>query len=249
MPPPKPPLPALDPERTDPPRQITSAEDALAEAARAEALAEQARARATELRRQAEAARTDQRDVAPEAPTPESARTRRRWLRSRSRPGRGTVAVAAAVVLICACLGASGYLLLHHRVVDQQRQRTAQRTAEFSTAARHGVETVMSLDGTNAKETVERVINNSTGQFKEQFEDGAPDLIKALAQSKVVTKVTVNAVAVESMTDNAAVVLVAATSQASNAEGSTRQPAKFRLAVTVTRDGGQLKVSKVEFVQ
>jgi Mce-associated membrane protein len=67
-------------------------------------------------------------------------------------------------------------------------------------------------------------------------------------QSKVVTEGTVNATAVESMTGDSAVVLVQATSKVTNSAGANQEPRSWRFSITVTRDGGQLKMSKVEFI-
>jgi Mce-associated membrane protein len=50
------------------------------------------------------------------------------------------------------------------------------------------------------------------------------------------------------MTGDSATVLVAATSTMSNSAGGQQPPRSWRLSVTVQRDRGQLKVSKVEFV-
>jgi Mce-associated membrane protein len=49
------------------------------------------------------------------------------------------------------------------------------------------------------------------------------------------------------MTDDSAVVLVASTSEVSNSAGAKQNPRSYRLLVTITRDGDQLKMSKVEF--
>lgn len=65
---------------------------------------------------------------------------------------------------------------------------------------------------------------------------------------KVVTEGTVNATAVESMNEHSAVVLVAATSRVTNSAGAKDEPRAWRLKVTVTEEGGQYKMSKVEFV-
>jgi Mce-associated membrane protein len=43
-------------------------------------------------------------------------------------------------------------------------------------------------------------------------------------------------------------VLVAATSKITNAAGAKDEPRTWRLKVTVTEDGGQYKVSKLEFI-
>ena len=59
---------------------------------------------------------------------------------------------------------------------------------------------------------------------------------------------TVTAAAVQSMTDDSAEVLVAATSRVSNTTGANQQPRSWRLSVSLQREGEQIKMSKVEFV-
>ena len=69
-----------------------------------------------------------------------------------------------------------------------------------------------------------------------------------MKDSKVVTKADVKATAVQSMTDDSAVVLVAASSEVKNAASDKQPPRGWRLSVTVEREDGQPKMSKVEFV-
>jgi Mce-associated membrane protein len=64
----------------------------------------------------------------------------------------------------------------------------------------------------------------------------------------VITEVTVNSTAVESMTNDSAVVLVSASSRVTNSAGAQQEPRSWRLSVNLQRDGGQIKMSKVEFV-
>jgi len=238
---------------------LSSAEAAEAAAAEAEARAETARARAIELRRKLEAARAEtspedagaQPEVATEADTdsdepdlePTETPVRKRRVRL---PGLATAGVIVGVLLIVGLLATTGLMVWHHRKMAAERHRTA----EFSAAARQGVVNLMSMDYNAAKESVQRVIDDSTGKFKENFEDSSGDLIKAMQDSKVVTKVTVNDAAVESMTNDSAVVLVAATSQREDAQAPKpdQQPRVWRVVVSVQRDGGQLKMSEVEFV-
>ena len=52
----------------------------------------------------------------------------------------------------------------------------------------------MSLDFNKAKEDVQRIIDNSTGQFKDDFQHQSADFIKVAQDSKVITEVTVNSV-------------------------------------------------------
>lgn len=232
---------------------LGSAEAAEAAAAAAEARAEAARARAIELRRKIEAARTDADATAAARPDPaesaeeaadsEPATPARRRLR-----GTPLQAIAStlAVLLIAGLLAGTGYMVWQHRKATEDRHRTA----EFSAAARQGVVNLMSMDYTKAEESVQRVIDDSTGKFKDQFSEGSDDLIKAMQDSKVITKVTVNNTAVESMTADSAVVLIAATSERGDAKATEadKQPRVWRVALTVVRDGGQLKMSDVQFV-
>jgi Mce-associated membrane protein len=50
------------------------------------------------------------------------------------------------------------------------------------------------------------------------------------------------------MTNDTAVVLVSATSRVTNAAGAKQEPRTWRLSVNLQRDGGQIKMAKVEFV-
>jgi Mce-associated membrane protein len=227
------------------------ADAAEAAAAEAEARAEAARARANELRRKLEAAGTDDGDEVDETAeaavdepddVDENAPAHKRRLR---RPGLSAVAAALVVVVIAGLLSVTGWMLFEHRKATAERHQTA----EYAAAARQGVVNLMSMDYTQAKESVQRVIDDSIGKFRNNFEDSSQDLIKALQDSKMVTKVTVNDTAVEAMDEETATVLVAATSrrEGPNAPKEDQQPRVWRVVVTMQRDGGQIKMSDVEF--
>jgi Mce-associated membrane protein len=138
------------------------------------------------------------------------------------RPRWKALAVGVAIVCTFALVAASGYMAWHHR----QALRHQQHAAEFAAAARQGVVALFSIDHNKAKEDVQRVLDNSTGQFRDDFRHEAD----------------------ESMTDDSAVVLVAATSNVTNAAGAKQDPRPWRLSVSVARDGDQIKISKVEFI-
>ncbi len=218
----------------DEPVSEVMAELAEAEAAEAQARAEAARAKATAARlRGAELA------DGPDTDGPDTgAPARRRWL-SWSR-----AALAVAVVVICALLTVTGLMLWQYRHDAAQRAHRA----EFVTAAKAGVVALLSIDYTHAKADVQRVIDLSTGTFKADFTKGAEDFVKTAEQSKAVTVGTIKSAALESENGDTGVVLLAAASQVTNANGAERDPRAWRMSVTVARDGGQLKMSNVEFV-
>jgi Mce-associated membrane protein len=235
-----------DERRADSPDDtvLALAEAAEAEAAAVEAQAAEARARAVRLRRQAETDH-DADDSAIEAP--QAFGRARRW-RLR-RPTRKTIAVCAAIIVICVSLALTGYFGWKGHIASQKRQRVA----EFASAARQDVMALMSLDFNKTKEDMQRISESATGSFKERFPVVALQLTNGLQRSKVVTTVTVNDVAVESMTDNSAVVLVAATTQAKSPEDpqpdDKPQVQTWHIVLTLLRDKGQPKMSKVEFIQ
>lgn len=167
-----------------------------------------------------------------------------RWRRLRAR--RSTIAYVLAVIVILAALTSSVYMVIEHRTATRQRERAA----EFAAAARQGVVTLTSLDFNNAKQGMQRILDDSTGSFRDDLLKTADDFIKVVEQAQVVEQGTVQAVAVDldTMTDDSAVVLVSSTSEVTNAAGAKKDPRKYRLIVTITRDGDQLKMSKVEFV-
>lgn len=161
--------------------------------------------------------------------------------------GVGSALRWAAATLTVLAIGAlatiSVLMVIQHRGVQADQRREA----EYAAAARQSVVTLMSLDFNSVDEDVKRIIDNSTGDFRKEFEGQAEDFAKVAQESKVVTEAAATAAAVESMTDNEAVVLVTATSTVTNTAGAKQEPRNWRLTVNLTRDGDQIKMSKVEF--
>ncbi|MBW0011600.1 hypothetical protein [Mycobacterium sp.] len=165
-----------------------------------------------------------------------------RW--RRRLPSLSVTAKAIAIILICTFAGVSGFMAWQ----DHEAGERAQRAANFVAGARQGIINMTSLDFNRAKEDVQRVLDSSTGQFRDDFQQRAKDFASVVEQSKVVTQGTVTAAAVESMDEHSASVLVSATSRITNAAGAKDEPRMWRLRVTVTEEGGQYKMSKVDFI-
>jgi Mce-associated membrane protein len=208
---------------------------AEAQAAEAQARADAARARADELRRQlAQDESTAALDL--EQPTPPP---------SRSVPwaavGAGVAAAASAGLIVVTAL-----MLWSHQNVSQQRQREA----EFVAAARQNVVNLLAIDYNTAQDSVQRVLDGSTGKFRTNFEETAEDFIKALQDEKITTTATVNDAAMESMTAEGATVLISATSrrEGPKAPKDQQEPRVWRIVLTLERDGSAIKMSGVEFV-
>ncbi|MCV7431405.1 hypothetical protein [Mycolicibacterium bacteremicum] len=245
-----------------------TAEEAEALAAEAAAAAEAARAKVARLRQEAESAaapapesdteesdteesvtegsdatsettEADDADVDGDAGEAAPVPVRRRRVMFAAK----ALAVIIAVLGIAGLASTSAWIIVKHQQAEQQRSLNA----EFAAAARQGVVTLMSLNFNSAADDVQRIVDNSTGPFKEDFEGQSADFIRVAEESKVITDATVTATGVKNMTEDTADVLVAAYSTVTNAQGAEEEPRTWRLIVSMARDGDQLKVAKVEF--
>jgi Mce-associated membrane protein len=238
----------------DPPTQVAEAD----EIAQAELRAEAARARAKRLRQLAEAAsgagdspsaahNTDdepQVSVAPDEGEAKTAPTRRWRLRSRLRLRRPSRRALAVVLVICASLTASGYIAWDHHRTSQERERAT----EYSSAARDAVLAMMSIDPDKARDQLQHFSDATTGMFKAGFLMNAEKFVASIEQSKASMKGTVQAVAVQSMSKNSAIVLVSAKSEMTRPDQPKPELRWWRLVLNVEREGSHLKVSRFEFV-
>lgn len=242
---------------------LTSPEAAELAATEAEARAHAARAKADELRRKLEESRSDASppadvadDNADDRDDDESATTESETTvvvvadgpKRRQRlplPSLATVGRVVGILLIAGSLTVTGLMLWEHRKAAEQRHLEA----EYVAAARQGVVNLMTIDSNAAKETVQRLVDGSTGKFQANFRDSSDDLVKAMQEAKIVTKVTVNDVALDEIDGDTAILLVAATSERQDAQApkEDKQPRVWRVVLTVVRDGGQIKMSDVEF--
>lgn len=215
---------------------------AEAEAAEADAIAEAARAKAV-------AARSHDSDTPESADNPESPESAdvpadpaspiRRPVLSWQ-----TAGLAAAALLFGAAVTLTALMMWQHGEAAGQRGRD-QHIVE---AARAGVVALLSIDHTTAEADVQRVLDRSTGQFREDFAKTVDDWVKTAVDSKSVTLGSISAAALDSVKDDTGVVLVAASSQVTNTSGARDDPRPWRMSVTVNRDGEQWKMSSVEFV-
>ena len=228
----------------------TKAEAAVAEGHGDAPAAEAADKEAPAAEAQAEEAEetaeySDESDAEASGEAAEAAEPQSRPARWRRRlPSLSVMWKVAAIILIICFAVASGYMAWQHREATEREQRAAR----FVAGARQGVVNMTSLNFTKAKEDVQRVIDSSTGEFRDDFQRSAKDFTTVVEKSKVFTEGTVNAAALESMDEHSASVLVSATSKITNAAGAKDEPRAWRLRVAVTEDGGQYKMSKVDFV-
>jgi Mce-associated membrane protein len=158
---------------------------------------------------------------------------------------RVRLAMIAGLILVVAMgglAGWSGYKFYESRQEQAQRQL-------FLQVGRQGATNLTSIDWEHSREDVQRVLDSATGPFYDQFQTRAQAFSEVVKQAKSKSVGTVNAAAIESASDDEAIVLVAVTVNSSNAGAPEQQPRNWRMKLTVQKDGDQAKVSNVDFVQ
>lgn len=164
-----------------------------------------------------------------------------RWrARGLLKPAGTTLAILCTLTL----LAASGYMLWQQRLTAKHQQQET----DYEAAAKRDVVTLMSLDFNKVNDDFQHIIENTTGKFRDEFKAQATNFIAVAKDSKVVADVDVHMAAVESMAGDSAVVLVAAVSHVTNSSGAKEEPRPWRLSVSLQREDGRIKMSKVEFV-
>jgi len=155
-----------------------------------------------------------------------------------------SAARVVGALLIVGTVVVTGVMLSTHSRVAAQRAHDRQVVE----AAGNGVVALLSIDHNRADSDVKRVLEMSIGAFHDDFASRADDFIKTAQESKAVTKGSVTAAALESIDTDNAVVLLAASSEVTNANGARADPRPWRMSVTMSRDEDKWKMSNVEFV-
>lgn len=207
--------------------------DVLSQLAEAEAAEAQARAEAERAAARAEQLRSD-------AGTPLTSIAPASVVhRIAPKLGAALAGLTAGAALVLSVL-----MLRQHAAADAQRAHDDQ----IVEGARAGVVALLSIDHSRARADVQRVLDRSTGTFRDDFAKTADDFVATAEAQKVVTVAKVKAVALESADRDGGVVLVAVNSEVTNAAGAEQDSRPFRMSVTVSRDGAQFKMSSLEFV-
>lgn len=157
------------------------------------------------------------------------------------RPGWRTLAACASLLIIAASAAATVHMRSYSADSDQERLRAG----EYAAFAEQSTINLMSLNSETARDDLQRAIDDTTGAFMASMLFNSEDFVKTMQEAKISTKVTIESTAVDSMTDDAAVVLVAARSEVTNADGAPRPPQLLRLVMDLQRVGSEIKVAKV----
>ncbi|MDI9896857.1 hypothetical protein QM797_19225 [Rhodococcus sp. IEGM 1381] len=163
-------------------------------------------------------------------------------VRSRNYRRRGLLAAVAVAIV---SLGAVTVVELIHY---QQFGAAQDRDQRYLQAARQSVLDLTTISAATVDDDVARVLERSTGSFREQFDQRSDDFVSVVQQANVQATGAITEAGIENADDNTASVLVAATSNVSNSSGAQQESRVWRLRISLENDGQTILVSDVEFV-
>ena len=113
---------------------------------------------------------------------------------------------------------------------------------------RQGAVNLTTIDYEHADADVKRILGSATGQFYEEFSTRSAPFIEVLTKTQSKSVGTVTEAGIESVEGQEGQILVAVSVTTSNRGTPDDQPRYWRMRLTVTKQGADAKVSKVEFV-
>lgn len=153
-------------------------------------------------------------------------------------------AIAIALSIVAAVTGLAGWL--GYRAFDAHQE--SQQQAVFVTAARQAALNLTTLSYTEIEADVKRIIDSSTGSFRDEFQQRSPTFIEVIKQTQSKSVGTVTAAGVESISGHQAQVLVAVSVKTSYAGAPEQEPRGWRMRISVAKEGDDPKVSDVAFI-
>jgi Mce-associated membrane protein len=155
---------------------------------------------------------------------------------------RGALVAGLTLVLVLALLCAwLGYRTHQARQAEQFRDQLIQ-------VARQSAINLTTIDYEHADTDVQRILDSSTGGFYEDFNGRSRSLIDVVKKVRSKSVGAVTEAGLESNSGQEGEVLVAVTVSTTKNGAPDGQPRYWRMRMTVSGSGTDMKVSKVDFV-
>ena len=176
---------------------------------------------------------------------PTEQQSRRTGWRRRIRPrlsqaGWAAVAGVTVVALLAGLTGWLGYRAYERHQADTRRDL-------FIQVARQGAVNLTTISYKEIDTDVQRIIDLSTGAFREDFEQRSKPFIEVVKAAQSKSEGTVTDAGLESQRGDSAQVLVAVAVKSQTA-GGEEAPREWRMRIEVRSVGDDARVSNVVFV-
>jgi eukaryotic-like serine/threonine-protein kinase len=167
-------------------------------------------------------------------------------------PEAGTAATsrrtAIALMLAVLLIGAVAFAVTQIRR-DPQPSLAAPRWQPYVDYAKQFAQLLTNLTPQSADGDIQRILDGSTGPFRDDFASRSSEFKRAILNSNAATQGTVKSAGLDSIDGTTAHVLVVATERVTNNDGGQQEPKNLRMEMQVEMVGESYRVSKVEFVQ
>lgn len=137
---------------------------------------------------------------------------------------------------------------VHNAKTLSSNADASQRESEVIDTTRRVVAQLVSLDHSTASDDLARIAADSTGSFKDQFDEVSGSFAEVLGNGQVESTGEVTEAGIVDSTDEKATVLAAVTSTVKNTEAPGGQQRVYRMKVSLGNVDGNWLVSNVEFV-
>jgi Mce-associated membrane protein len=132
---------------------------------------------------------------------------------------------------------------------DQQEADLSRAYREVTKAATDETIAFLTVDHTDMDPLIQKVLDGSTGQFKEQYSGARANLKRSAESAQAESTGKVLSVGVSDVDDANAVVFVAADSQVKNKSTKGKaEPRYYRLKLTMKKQGDRWLTSDLQFV-
>ncbi len=153
-------------------------------------------------------------------------------------------ATLVSILMLVALVGVVGWLTYRSHLSD----RDAEHRDLFLQVGKQAALNLTTINWQEADSDIQRILDGATGPFHDDFAKRSQPFISVVEQAKSKSVGTITAAGLESVTPDAAQVLVAVSVKTSTADGPEQDPRAWRMRISVQKVGDQAKVSKVEFV-
>lgn len=145
-------------------------------------------------------------------------------------------------------LGLLGVLAITLGFLDYRAREREDVRTEMVAAATRGAVNLTTIDYERVDDDVQRILDSSTGVFRDDFEKRADSFKDAARKAQSKSVGTVAEAAVESVDGDQGRILVALTVMTSNRGVPEQGPRGWRTRIGVVKTDDGIKISQVEFV-
>ncbi|MCK0516763.1 hypothetical protein [Williamsia sp. DF01-3] len=156
---------------------------------------------------------------------------------------------AVSVIVLIVAAAALAVVSIEQRSDHRGTIATRDHDLQIVDTAREGVRAMLSVDQNSVDADVEKILDGATGEWKADFSQRSAAFATVVRDANVTTVGKIDNAGIEKRNaDGSYSVLVAASSQVTNAAGAQDEPRKWRLRVTVKPTAQGDKIAKMEFV-